>query len=217
MSEWMARRSTCAFPHPRCSALESTARRLACIPGKLDSWFPPTRILKLRCDRRRNVNCKRPPWPMAYCEPPSKTRRRRSPACCRAWGSRRLTSTKAMMPRLFLLQEPSHCFVDRRHLDHLRTSDARYRDAPSVNCARRVDAFVISTLCVLIGFDQSTRFPASPDCVTPERSLPGLVSVIDQTASIASLRLAWMAMCCFLSKTPPAVLHPGRNAHAATR
>ena len=77
-----------------------------------------------------------------------------------------------MMPRLFLLQEPSHCFVDRRHLDHLRTSDARYRDAPSVNCARRVDAFSFSTLYVLIGFDQSTRFPAIPDCVTPGTFAP---------------------------------------------
>jgi hypothetical protein len=79
-------------------------------------------------------------------------------------------------------------------------------------------ALVASTLLAsLLSADQSTRFPAIPDCVTPEPSLPGPVSVIDQTASIASLRLAWMAMCCFLSNTPPDVLHPRRNAHAATR
>src|ERR1017187_5200024 len=89
----MASRFTCIFPRRRCSALGSTARRPGCIPGKLGCWYPPIRIWKRKCARRRNVSCKRLPWAMAFCEPPSRMRLRLSAVCCRVWDSRRLTST----------------------------------------------------------------------------------------------------------------------------
>src|SRR6266478_1771268 len=98
----MASMFTCIFPRHRCSARGLTAVRPAYIRGKLECWCRLIRIWKRKCARRRNARCSRPPYPMAFCEPPSRTRPRRSAVCCRVWDSRELTSTSggAVVPVL---------------------------------------------------------------------------------------------------------------------
>src|SRR6266404_2985671 len=88
----MASRFTCIFPRLRFSAPASTAVRPACIRGKLECWCRPIRIWKRKSARRRNARCSRPPYPMAFCEPLSRTRLRRSAVCCKVWDSRGSTS-----------------------------------------------------------------------------------------------------------------------------
>jgi hypothetical protein len=52
--------------------------------------------LETQVRQERNVSCKRPPWPTAFCETPSRTQLQRSRVCCRAWDSRRSSSTNCM-------------------------------------------------------------------------------------------------------------------------
>jgi H+-transporting ATPase len=44
----------------------------------------------------------------------------------------------------------AHCLDHRRHRDHLRSGDARHRDAASANCSGRFYASGISVFCILL-------------------------------------------------------------------
>src|SRR4029077_7988080 len=109
----MASRFSCIFRRRKCSGLGSTARRRGSIPGKLGCWYLPTRIWKRKCARRRSVSCKRPQWPMAFCEPPSRMQLLLSVVCCRVWDSRRLILTSPAVPRWCM--RPFTRLLNERH------------------------------------------------------------------------------------------------------